>query len=318
MKKLLIGALCAAAILPAVASAAYPDRPIDLVVPYAPGGTADSLARLIALHLGQKLHQSVVVENKSGASGMIGEAYVAHAKPDGYTVLYDATPLAINPALHKMSFDPAKDLMPLTLVSVTPNILVVPVSSKLKSVADVVKTAKAEPGKLTFTSGGTGTVQFMAGELFRQGWGIDMLHVPYKSGGPAIMATVAGQVNMMFTNISSSLALVKQGKLRALAITSPKRSPLLPDTPTVAESGLAGYQVYEWNGVLVPKDTPEAVAQQLQASIREVLQEPDVKAKFDSLGADIVASTPEDFQKYLAGEFSKWANVVSKAHIAVQ
>ena len=318
MKTLFIGALLAAAIVPAAASAAYPDRPISLIVPYAPGGTADSLARLIAQHLGEKLHQGVVVENKSGASGMIGEAYVARAKPDGYTVLYDATPLSINPALHKLSFDPAKDLMPLTLVSVTPNILVVPASSKLKSVDDVVKTAKDHPGKLTFTSGGTGTVQFMAGELFRQGWGIDMLHVPYKSGGPAIMATVANQVDMMFTNISSTLSLVKNGKLRALAITSPKRNPLLPDTPTVAESGLPGYQVYEWNGVLVPKGTPKEIAQQLQAAIREVLQEPDVKAKFDSLGADIVASTPEDFQKYLTGEFSKWAGVVRKAHIAVQ
>jgi len=318
LKTLFIGALLAAAIVPAAASAAYPDRPISLIVPYAPGGTADSLARLIAQHLGEKLHQGVVVENKSGASGMIGEAYVARAKPDGYTVLYDATPLSINPALHKLSFDPAKDLMPLTLVSVTPNILVVPASSKLKSVDDVVKTAKDHPGKLTFTSGGTGTVQFMAGELFRQGWGIDMLHVPYKSGGPAIMATVASQVDMMFTNISSTLSLVKNGKLRALAITSPKRNPLLPDTPTVAESGLPGYQVYEWNGVLVPKGTPKEIAQQLQAAIREVLQEPDVKAKFDSLGADIVASTPEDFQKYLTGEFSKWAGVVRKAHIAVQ
>ncbi|OWT64099.1 Bug family tripartite tricarboxylate transporter substrate binding protein [Candidimonas nitroreducens] len=318
MKKLLIGALCAAVILPAAASAAYPDRPINFVVPYAPGGTADSLARLIAHHLGQKLNQSVVVENKSGASGMIGEAYVAHAKPDGYTVLYDATPLAINPALRKMSFDPAKDLMPLTLVSVTPNILVVPENSKLKSVADLVKAAKADPGKLTFTSGGTGTEQFMAGELFRQGWGIDMLHVPYKSGGPAIMATVAGQVNMMFPNISSALALVKQGKLRALAITSPKRNPLLPDTPTVAESGLPGFQTYEWNGMLVPKGTPKAIVQKLQASIREVLQEPEVKAKFNSVGNEVVASTQEDFQKYLTEDFAKWANVVKKAHIAVQ
>jgi tripartite-type tricarboxylate transporter receptor subunit TctC len=318
MKKLLIGALCAAAILPAAASAAYPDRPINLVVPYAPGGTADSLARLIAHQLGQKLNQSVVVENKSGASGMIGEAYVAHAKPDGYTVLYDATPLAINPALRKMSFDPAKDLMPLTLVSVTPNILVVPASSKLKSVADLVKTAKADPGKLTFTSGGTGTEQFMAGELFRQGWGIDMLHVPYKSGGPAIMATVAGQVNMMFPNISSALALVKQGKLRALAVTSPKRNPLLPDTPTMAESGLPGFQTYEWNGMLVPKGTPKEIVQKLQATIREVLQEPDVKAKFNAVGNEVVASTQEDFQKYLTEDFAKWAGVVKKAHIAVQ
>ena len=318
MKKLIMGALIAASAIPALAAAQFPDRPITLVVPYAPGGTADALARVIAQNLGQKLGQSVVVENKSGASGMIGEAYVARAKADGYTLLYDATPLSINPALHNQNFDPAVDLMPLTMVSVTPNILVVPKSSQLNSVADVVKTAKAEPGKLTFASGGTGTVQFMAGELFRQGWNLDMLHVPYKSGGPAIMATVGGQVNMMFTNISSTLPLVKDGQLKVLTITSPKRSALLPDTPTVAESGLKDYQVYEWNGMFVPKGTPAAVVDQLQAAVRDVLKEPKVKAKFDSLGADIVASGPDEFGKFLKDEFAKWKAVAAKSGLSKQ
>jgi tripartite-type tricarboxylate transporter receptor subunit TctC len=258
------------------------------------------------------------VENKSGASGMIGEAYVARAKADGYTLLYDATPLSINPALHNQNFDPAVDLMPLTMVSVTPNILVVPKASPLNSVADVVKTAKAEPGKLTFASGGTGTVQFMAGELFRQGWELDMLHVPYKSGGPAIMATVGSQVNMMFTNISSTLPLVKDGQLKVLTITSPQRSALLPDTPTVAESGLKDYQVYEWNGMFVPKGTPAAVVDQLQAAVRDVLKEPNVKAKFDSLGADIVASGPDEFGKFLKDEFAKWKQVAAKSGLSQQ
>jgi len=318
MKKLIMGALIAASAIPALAAAQFPDRPITLVVPYAPGGTADALARVIAQNLGQRLGQSVVVENKSGASGMIGEAYVARAKADGYTLLYDATPLSINPALHNQNFDPAVDLMPLTMVSVTPNILVVPKASPLNSVADVVKTAKAEPGKLTFASGGTGTVQFMAGELFRQGWDLDMLHVPYKSGGPAIMATVGGQVNMMFTNISSTLPLVKDGQLKVLTITSPQRSALLPDTPTVAESGLKDYQVYEWNGMFVPKGTPAAVVDQLQAAVRDVLKEPNVKAKFDSLGADIVASGPDEFGKFLKDEFAKWKAVAAKSGLSLQ
>jgi len=318
VKKLLIGTFFAAAILPSLASAAYPDRAISIVVPYAPGGTADALARVIALNLGKKLNQSIVVENKSGASGMIGEAYVARAKGDGYTVLYDATPLSINPFLHKLSFNPETDLVPLTLVSVTPNILVVPKSSKFNTVADVVKAAKAEPGRLTFTSGGTGTVQYMAGELFNQGFGLKMLHVPFKSGGPAIMATVAGQVNMMFTNIASSLAMVKSGQLKALTITSPKRNPLLPDVPTVAESGIDGYKVYEWNGMFVPKGTPQEIVDMLQKNIKEVLKEPDVKAKFDSLGADIVASTPEDFKQYMNSESEKWGKVVKNAGIVAQ
>ncbi|MYN13467.1 tripartite tricarboxylate transporter substrate binding protein [Pusillimonas sp. TS35] len=318
MKKLLMGILMAMSVAPTLAAAEYPDRPITFVVPYAPGGTADALARVIAINLGKKLDQSVVVENKSGASGMIGEFYVTRAKADGYTVLYDATPLSINPALHTLNFDPAKDLQPLTMVSVTPNILVVPKSSTFNSIEDVVKTAKEQPGKLTFASGGTGTVQFMAGELFRQGLNLDMLHVPYKSGGPAIMATVAGQVNMMFTNISSSLPLIKDGQVKVLAITSPKRNALLPDTPTVAASGLDGYQVYEWNGMFVPSGTPDAVVSKLQMAIRDVLKEPEVKAKFDSLGADIVASSPEDFAKFLQKEFAKWEDVVRKSGIQKQ
>ncbi|HLU04532.1 MAG TPA: tripartite tricarboxylate transporter substrate binding protein, partial [Advenella sp.] len=265
MKKMIFSALVLASVAPVAAQAAYPDRPVSLVVPYAPGGTADALARVIAQHLGKKLDQSVVVENKPGASGIIGQSYVARAKADGYTLLYDATPLAINPAVNKLNFDPKTDLKPLTMVSVTPNILVVPKNSALNSVQDLVKKAKAEPGTLTFASGGTGTVQFMAGELFRQGWKIDMLHVPFKSGGPAIMATVGGQVNMMFTNISSSLPMVKNDQLKVLTITSAKRNELLPDVPTVAESGLPGYEAYEWNGVFVPKDTPQEIADKLES-----------------------------------------------------
>src|SRR5690606_4322139 len=190
---------------------------------------------------------------------------------------------------------------------VTPNILVVPKSSALNNLNDVVETAKAKPGQLTFASGGTGTVQFMAGELFRQGRELNMLHVPYKSGGPAIMATVGGQVDMMFTNISSSLPLFQSGQVKVLAITAPKRSALLPDVPTVSESGLTDYQVYEWTGLFVPKGTPADIVAKLQTTIREVLKEPSVKEKFDSLGADIVAAGPADFKQFLDKEFAKWA-----------
>ncbi|HLU01438.1 MAG TPA: tripartite tricarboxylate transporter substrate-binding protein, partial [Advenella sp.] len=213
------------------------------------------------------------------------------------------------------NFDPKTDLKPLTMVSVTPNILVVPKNSGLNSVQDLVKKAKAEPGTLTFASGGTGTVQFMAGELFRQGWKIDMLHVPFKSGGPAIMATVGGQINMMFTNISSSLPMVKNDQLKVLTITSAKRDELLPDVPTVAESGLPGYEAYEWNGVFVPKDTPQEIADKLESAFHSVMNEPQVKEKFASLGAQIVASSQSEFRKFLDAEFAKWADVVSKSNI---
>ncbi len=318
MKCLVFGVALATSTIPCLALAAYPDRPISLVVPYAPGGTADALARVIAQHLGKRLNQSVVVENKSGASGIIGQSYVARAKADGYTLLYDATPLAINPAINKLNFDPANDLLPISMISVTPNILVVPKNSKFKNVQDVLNQAKTNPGKLTFASGGTGTIQFMAGELFRQGWNIDMLHVPFKSGGPAITATLGGQVDMMFANVSSTLPLVKGEQLKALTITSRKRNALLPDVPTLAESGLPEYEAYEWNGILAPKGTPDDIAAKLETSIQEVMKEPAVKEKFSSLGVDIVASSQADFKKFLAAEFSKWADVVRKSKPAAK
>ncbi|AHG62132.1 Bug family tripartite tricarboxylate transporter substrate binding protein [Advenella mimigardefordensis] len=315
MKKLIVNALFAATLAPVAGHAAYPDRPISLVVPYAPGGTADALARVIAQHLGKKLDQTVVVENRSGASGIIGQTYVARAKADGYTLLYDATPLTINPAVNKLNFDPSADLKPLTMVSVTPGILVVPKSSELNSVQDVVEKAKAAPGSLTFASGGTGTLQFMAGELFRQNWKIDMLHVPFKSGGPAIMATVGAQVDMMFPNISSTLPMVKSDQLKVLAITSAKRNELLPDVPTVAESGLPGYEIFEWNGVFVPKDTPQTIADKLEKTIHAVMKEPEVQEKFASLGVQVKTSSQSEFRKFLDAEFAKWADVVSKSNI---
>lgn len=298
--------------------AEYPDAPVTMVVPYAPGGSADALARLIAQHLGTMLKGSVVVMNRAGASGIIGENSVAQAKGDGYTVLYDATPLSINPFLQKLPFDSQQDLRPVTLVSVTPMLLVVPKTSPLKSVNDVLQAAKANPGKLTFGSGGQGTVQYMAGELFSQGAGIDMLHVPFKSGGPAIMATVGAQVDMMFSNLPAISNLVNKGELRALAVTSPQRDPNFPDVPTVSESAIPGYQAYEWNGVFVPKGTPTDVMNKLQTSIKAVLSMPEVKQRFDVLGSKIVASTPEEFKTYMDSEATKWGAVAKKANIQQQ
>ena len=303
---------------PVQARAEYPDAPITMVVPYAPGGSADALARLISQHLGAVLNVSVVVMNRAGASGIIGENSVAQAKGDGYTVLYDATPLSINPFLQKLPFDPQTDLVPVTLVSVTPMLLVVPKTSPLNSVNDVLQAAKSNPGKLTFGSGGQGTVQYMAGELFSQGAGIDMLHVPFKSGGPAIMATVGAQVDMMFSNLPAISNLVNKGELKALALTSAQRDPNFPDIPTVDESAVKGYQAYEWNGVFVPKGTPTDVMNKLQTSIKTVLNMPDVKRRFEGLGSKIVASTPEEFRTYMDSEAAKWGAVAKNANIRQQ
>lgn len=297
------------------AAAAWPEKPISIVVPYAPGGTADALARLIAQHLGPKLNTSVVVVNKAGASGIIGANSVAQANPDGYTVLYDATPLSINPHLQKLPFDPQKDLVPVSLVAVTPMLLVVPKASPYNSIQDVIRAAKAAPGKLTFASGGQGTVQYMGAELFNQGAGIKMLHVPYKSGGPGLMAIVGGEVDLGFGNLPALTGHVKNGLVKPLAITSSQRNPNFPDVPTIGESAVKNYESYEWNGVFVPKGTPPDVVNRLQAAVKDALSIPEVKARFDALGSRVVASKPEEFRKYLETESSKWAATVKAADI---
>jgi tripartite-type tricarboxylate transporter receptor subunit TctC len=296
--------------------AAWPDgKPVSIVVPYAPGGTADALARLIAQHLGTKLSTSVVVVNKAGASGVIGEQAVAQASPDGFTVLYDATPLSINPHLQKLPFDAEKDLIPVTQVGVTPMLLTVPKASSFATAQDLLKVAKQTPGKLTFGSGGQGTVQYMAPELMNQAAGVNMLHIPYKSGGLAVTAVIAAEVDMGFFNLPAISGHVKSGTVRALAITSAQRNPAFPDVPTVSEVIGKPYESYEWNGIFLPKGTSPEIVNRLQVAVKEVLAMPEVKGKFDSLGSRIVASTPEEFRKYLAGETQRWAVTVKAAGI---
>jgi len=239
-----IRCMLAACLLAAAASAqaAFPERPITLVVPYAPGGSADALARVLAVRVGEKLGTSVIVDNKPGASGTIGASFAAKAAPDGYTVLYDATPYSINPHLFPRMPYARNALQPLTLVSLAPNIVIVRAESPVKSVKDLVDRAKAEPGKINFASGGSGTVQRLAAELLRQRLGLDMVHVGYKSGGPAIVDVMGGQVDFMFSTIAASYPLVSSGKLRALAVSSPQRSPRLPEVPTIAETVVPGYE----------------------------------------------------------------------------
>jgi len=239
-----------------LAQAAWPERPITLVVPYAPGGAADALARGLATKMGTKLGANFIVDNRAGASGTIGASHVARAKADGYTVLYDTTPYSINPHLFPKMPYAADALKPLSLVSLIPNVLIVKSDSPYKDVKDLIAKAKAEPGKINFASGGAGTVQRLASELFRQQLDLDMVHVPYKSGGPAIIDVMGGQVDFMFSTVAASGAHVAAGKLRALAISSPQRYPGLPTVPTVAETVIPGYEVYEWNGMFVPTGTP--------------------------------------------------------------
>ena len=312
IRRLLAVSLLAAAF---GAHAAYPDKPVTIVVPYAPGGAADAVARVLAAKLGPKLGTSVIVDNRAGASGTIGAAYVAKAAPDGYTVLYDATPYSINPHLFaSLPYAPTA-LQPLSLVLLAPNALIVKADSPYKSVADLVAKAKAQPGKINFASGGSGTVQRLASELFRQKLGLDMVHVPYKSGGPAITDVMGGQVDFMFATVAASYPLVSTGKLRALAVSSPQRSPRLPDVPTVAETVVPGYEAFEWNGMLLPAKTPKDVTDRLQKALAEVMKDDEVQQRMKDLGAQPVGSTPQQFADFLKKESAKWAEVVRQGDI---
>ncbi|WP_422842954.1 Bug family tripartite tricarboxylate transporter substrate binding protein [Acidovorax sp. M2(2025)] len=307
--------ITACALAAGVAHAAYPDRPVTLVVPYAPGGAADAVARVVATRLGARLGTSVIVDNKAGASGTIGAGYVAKASPDGYTMLYDATPYSINPHLFPKMPYAANALQPLSLVMLAPNVLVVKADAPFKNVGDLIAKAKAQPGKINFASGGSGTVQRLAAELFRQQLGLDMVHVPYKSGGPAITDVMGGQVDFMFGTVAATYPHVSGGKLRALAVSAPARSKRLPDVPTVAETAIPGYEAFEWNGVFLPAGTPEPVAAKLQQALQEVLKEDEVKQRLADMGAQPVGSTPAEFAAFLKKEDGKWGEVVRKGNI---
>ncbi|KAF1020040.1 MAG: hypothetical protein GAK30_02745 [Paracidovorax wautersii] len=309
--------VAAGALVAATAHAAFPERPITLVVSYAPGGAADTVARVLATRLGARLGTSVIVDNRAGASGTIGASYAAKAPADGYTVLYDATPYSINPHLFAKMPYAAQALQPLSLVLLMPNVLIVKADSPFRNVNDLIAKAKAEPGQLNFASGGSGTVQRLASELFRQKLNLDMVHVPYKSGGPAIADVMGGQVDFMFATVTASYPLVSGGKLRALAVSAPERSKRLPDVPTVAETVLPGYEAYEWNGLFLPAGTPEAVATQLQQALMAVLNEDEVKQRLADLGAQAIGSTPAAFADFLKKEDAKWAEVIRKGNITL-
>jgi len=295
----------------ASAQAAFPERPITLVVPYAPGGSADALARVLAVRVGMKLGTTVIVDNRPGASGTIGAGFAAKAAPAGY----DATPYSINPHLFARMPYAANALQPLALVALAPNIVIVRADSPLKSIKDLADKAKAEPGKINFASGGSGTVQRLAAELLRQRLGLDMVHVGYKSGGPAITDVMGGQVDFMFSTIAASYPLVSSGKLRALAVSSPQRSPRLPEVPTIAETVAPGYEAYEWNGVFLPTGTPAPIAEKLHKAVVEALKEEEVKKRFVDVGVQPVGSTPAEFADFLKKEDAKWAEVIRKGNI---
>jgi tripartite-type tricarboxylate transporter receptor subunit TctC len=297
----------------------YPNRTVRIIVPFAPGGSTDVVARILADKLGTELKQSFVVENRSGAGGNIGADAVAKASPDGYTLLMGTTGvLAINKYLYKeMSFDPERDLVPVSYTSLITNILVVNPQVPAKTVGELVALARAKPGSLTFASSGAGSSTHLSAELFKSMAGVDILHVPYKGSSQAITDLMGGQVTMLFDNAPSSIPFVEQGKLRALAVTSTKRLPNLPDVPTLDEAGVKGYESLSWSGIMAPAGTPKRVIDKLNAAIEKILRDPDVKQRFASLGVEPVGGPPEAFSRHIRAESEKWARVVKTANITL-
>ena len=297
-------------------SAQYPARPVRIVVPQSPGASTDTTARLIAQRLTTALGQTVLVDNRPGAGSVIGTEVVAKATPDGHTLLVVASSITLNPIMHKnLSWDPIRDFAPITQLSSFPNVLVVHPAVPVKTVKDLIALAKAKPGTLNYGSAGTATGTHLSAELFKHMTGTDMVHVPYKGGGAAMPALMGGQVQLMFATTVSALPHVRAGKLRAIAVTSAKRSPSAPDVPTIAESGVPGYDHTPWNGFLAPAKTPRAIVARLNEETARILHTPDTKAIFMNEGAEPVGNKPEEFGAIIKSEIAKWGKVIQAAGI---
>jgi tripartite-type tricarboxylate transporter receptor subunit TctC len=295
----------------------YPSKPITLICPYAPGGNADLRSRQIGKFISEALGQPVLVDNKAGAGGNIGTGMIAQAKPDGYTIgMGNFAPLAVNPSMfEKLSFDPQKDLTPICLIEKGPLVLMVRPDSKFKSVKDIIAFAKANPGKLTFASGGLGGSHHLSGELFKQIAGIDMTHVPYKGGSLATVDLLGGQVDMMFEQMYSAAPNLRSGKLRGLAITSKVRSPLFADIPTMQEAGVPGFEVQNWQGLVGPAHLPPAIVKLLNETCNKALADPMIRKQMLEQGNEIGGGTPEQFAAFAKSEEARWGKVVKAGHI---
>ena len=303
----------------AFAQEPWPTRPVRIIVPFPAGGVADLAPRVVGQKLSEKWGQPVMVENKAGAAGNIGMGEGARAAPDGYTLVLAPTGnLTVNQFLFKLAFDTAKDFAPITLLATSPNVLVVNPSVPAKTFRELIEYAKANPGKLNFASPGAGSGAHLAGELLDIDAGIQATHVPYKGLAPAVTDLLGGQVQMMFAGISTVIQHVKNGKLVALAIASPKRSAQLPDVPTVAESGIPGFDVTSWYGLVTRAGTPPAIIDKIQRDAAEALRDPEVRSRFAGLGLEPGGNTPAEFEAMIASESRKWGDIVRKAHIPTQ
>ena len=304
---------------PVMAQAPYPNKPITLVVTYPPGGGADAMARLIAPKMGEALGQTIVIDNKPGAGGQIGAAAVAKAAADGYTLMLDASSFSVNPSLYpKLSYDSLKAFKPIGVVALFPNVVLVNANFPAKNVAELIAAARKSKDAVSYASSGNGSAQHLAGALFESAAKVDMVHVPYKGGGPALNDVIGGQVPLFFGNLASTLQHVQSGKLRALAVTAGKRSAILPDVPTLNESGLKGTEIYEWNAVFVPAGTPDAVINKLSSAFQQALESAEVKARIAQLGGEIQKGSPEQAKKFIEQQVNLWGQVIKDRGITTE
>ncbi len=293
----------------------FPNKPLRLVVPYPPGGGADGNARSLAQPMASILAQPIVVENKPGASGILAANTVLQSPADGYTMLFDTFPYVVNAVLHKLPFDPVKDLLPVSQAINMPLILVVPADTPFKSVQELIAYAKANPGKLNYGSYGAGGAAHLAAELLARDAGIDWVHVPYKGGAPAMADVLAGRLSAYFTNPITGLAHIQSGKIRALATTGAQRMKILPDVPTVKEIGYKDFEVVEWNGFFVPAGTPADVVTKLSDAVKLATQQPEVQKRMAAQGVEPVGNTPKEFGAFLQGQIEKWSALVKSNNI---
>ena len=314
-----LSALALALPLAALAQAPYPSRPVHIVVPFPAGGPTDVLTRLLAQKLSERWSQPVVVDNKPGAGGAIGSDFTAKSAPDGYTlVMATSSTHSIGPALQKLSYDPIRDFAPISQVSNATNVLLVSPKLGVSSVKELVALAKAKPGQLNFASSGIGTIPHLTGEMFKLAAGVDMVHVPYKGTGLSIPDLASGQVAVLFDSVVTAFTYVKSSGVRALAISSTKRSPLAPELPTMAESGLPGFESETWFGLFAPAGTPKDVIARISADTAAALRSPEVRDRFAAAGAEPVGSTPEQFAERVKADAARWSDIIRKANVRVQ
>ncbi len=324
MKKIIFIAVFFAAAIPAAPFAAaqtevYPARPVRLIVAFPPGGSVDVVARLVAPRLSESLGQPVIIDNRSGASGNIGTELAARARPDGYTLLIHTIPFVANVHLYSpMPYDALNDFVPIALLSSSPSVLVVHPTVPARSVGELLQLAKSKPGALNYSAAGAGTNPHIAGELLNMLAGVDIVAVQYKGGGPALVAVLGGEIGITFPNISEAAPHVNSKRLRALGVTGARRSAALPEVPTIAESGVPGYEFVTWHGVLAPRGTPGEIVALLNGKLRAVVRSPELSARFAQMGLDVIASSPEEFSAHLKSELEKWGRVIRERRMRVE